>query len=572
MSTRPSLGILLALKPSFKDPKSKANENDRTGRHLKIGLGKNSCPKGTVPASYLAQCLQVTRTNSYRYIPTEFNKLIPKTGDTKNQSDSIIRSRYKTRAYHRGHFNGMRERRVRWVKCVHQDQSLCIHEPFAYQSLRQSIYREQHTLNFPNQVRCYIERGAVEFWEPRHPRRKVVEFHAHDLITSPTGLTCLLNVQYEQTLYMRIDTTPYPPGTQILGCVMALDPRPNPRSFTTPPSPPPTQWSFPNRDLNHNWALTPIVNLLCSFVSRISRFISDAPPTHYTVKIQLFSLLTKNSIERYESGEFEAGGYKWKLVLYPSGNKSKNVKDHISLYLALHGATAFHSNTEIYVNFRLFLLDQNNDNYLVIQDTFGKERRFTKTKVEWGFDQFISLKDFNDGSNGHLVNDVCTLGAEVFVCKERSQGKGEFLVLKDDIAYKHVWTIDNFFSKLDSGYLVSIPFDTGNYKWIIKLYPKGKHVGLDNNYLSLYLALINPTTFPPGSKICTHITLRILDQKYGNHYSGKANYWITASSWEIGFPRFVLLSSVTNYYGYVVNGICLVDAEVKILATANELS
>lgn len=43
----------------------------------------------------------------------------------------------------------------------------------------------------------------------------------------------------------------------------------------------------------------------------ILRSISDLPPTHYTVKIQLFSLLTKNNIEKYESGEFEAGGYKW---------------------------------------------------------------------------------------------------------------------------------------------------------------------------------------------------------------------------------------------------------------------
>lgn len=42
-----------------------------------------------------------------------------------------------------------------------------------------------------------------------------------------------------------------------------------------------------------------------------SRSKVEAPPAHYIVKIQSFSLLTKNSIERYESGKFEAGGYKW---------------------------------------------------------------------------------------------------------------------------------------------------------------------------------------------------------------------------------------------------------------------
>ncbi|XP_011033128.1 PREDICTED: TNF receptor-associated factor family protein DDB_G0272340-like [Populus euphratica] len=61
--------------------------------------------------------------------------------------------------------------------------------------------------------------------------------------------------------------------------------------------------------------------------------VSDAPPIHYMVKIELFSSLWKNAVETYESGVFEAGGYKWKLVLYPNGNKSNNVKDYISLYL-----------------------------------------------------------------------------------------------------------------------------------------------------------------------------------------------------------------------------------------------
>ena len=47
------------------------------------------------------------------------------------------------------------------------------------------------------------------------------------------------------------------------------------------------------------------------FISGVLRSITDAPPTHYTVKIESLSLLTKNSSEKYESGEFEAGGYKW---------------------------------------------------------------------------------------------------------------------------------------------------------------------------------------------------------------------------------------------------------------------
>ena len=49
----------------------------------------------------------------------------------------------------------------------------------------------------------------------------------------------------------------------------------------------------------------------------ILRSVSDTPPTHFTLKIQLFSLLTKNNIERYNSGDFEAAGYKWYSLSLP---------------------------------------------------------------------------------------------------------------------------------------------------------------------------------------------------------------------------------------------------------------
>ncbi|KAK7264772.1 hypothetical protein RJT34_32382 [Clitoria ternatea] len=304
----------------------------------------------------------------------------------------------------------------------------------------------------------------------------------------------------------------------------------------------------------------------------ISRSIVDVPPAHYTLKIQSFSLLLKNSIERYESGEFEAGGYKWKLILYPSGNKNKNAKEHISLYLALAETNSLHHGWEIHVNFRLFLHDQNNDKYLVLQDAERKQRRFHKMKVEWGFDQFIPLKDFNLVSKGYLVDDTCAFGAEVFVSRERNTGKGESLVMmKDAITYKHTCEFDNV-SKLDSESYDSKPFNAGNQKWKIKLYPNGKGTEL-GGYLSLYLALANPSTLSPGSKIYAQIILRIHDQKQAKHHFGKANYWFSASSHENGASRFLPINNFTNQHsGYLVKDSCLVEAEVTILGVVEAFS
>ncbi|KAM1300897.1 hypothetical protein ACFX2H_012000 [Malus domestica] len=95
---------------------------------------------------------------------------------------------------------------------------------------------------------------------------------------------------------------------------------------------------------------------------------SDSAPTNYTLKIGSFSWLTKITADKYESGGFEAGEYKWKLVLYPNGNKKKNVEAHISVYLEMVGADSFQTGREVYVDFRFFLLDQNKGMSLVLQD------------------------------------------------------------------------------------------------------------------------------------------------------------------------------------------------------------
>ncbi|KAI4335057.1 hypothetical protein L6164_013739 [Bauhinia variegata] len=301
----------------------------------------------------------------------------------------------------------------------------------------------------------------------------------------------------------------------------------------------------------------------------VLRHVSDAPPAHYTVQVKSFSLLEKISTGRYESGTFQAGGYNWKLIFYPKGKKSKNVKDHISLYLALEGTSSLRPGWEICATFRLFLLDQNNDKYFVVQDSVGKERRFHKMKSEWGFDEFIPLSTFNEDSNGYLVDDTCVFGAEVFVCRERNTGKGESLVMiKDPIAYKHFWIVTNF-SEMQKECYDSTPFTAGNLKWKIKFYPKGKGTGL-GNHLSLFLALAEPTTLPPGSKIYAEVTLLIGQDK---DWDAKGNCWFSASTNECGWERFMLLSTFTSsYLGYPVKNASWVQAHITILGRVDALS
>ncbi|KAL8482877.1 hypothetical protein ACS0TY_025785 [Phlomoides rotata] len=55
--------------------------------------------------------------------------------------------------------------------------------------------------------------------------------------------------------------------------------------------------------------------------------IREASPTHFLMKVESFSMLGKNGIHKYESGEFRAGEHKWRLILYP--NEDKNVNTYL---------------------------------------------------------------------------------------------------------------------------------------------------------------------------------------------------------------------------------------------------
>ncbi|GLU05155.1 hypothetical protein SLE2022_222690 [Rubroshorea leprosula] len=253
------------------------------------------------------------------------------------------------------------------------------------------------------------------------------------------------------------------------------------------------------------------------------------------------------------------------------GNHGKNVKDHISLYLAIADTDSVNRSSEVRASFKLFLLDQNKDNYLVVNDATEKERRFRGLRNQWGFDQFLPLRTFNDVSNGYLVDDTCVFGAEVFVTKEMSTGKGEYQsMIKDATSSKHVWRIESFSSKQSECY-DSQTFFSGDHKWKIQMYPKGRRHGL-GSHISLVLALADPKAIPSSSKIFAEFTLRMLDQTQGRHISGKASYWFSVSNPENGWTKFVtFVSFYPASNGFLVRDVCVVEAEVTVLGVTSAI-
>ncbi|XP_028116270.1 uncharacterized protein LOC114314038 [Camellia sinensis] len=190
---------------------------------------------------------------------------------------------------------------------------------------------------------------------------------------------------------------------------------------------------------------------------KVTRSLRDIPPAHYLLKIESFSLLSQLLLDvgmkNYESDIFEASGYKWKLSLYPSGDKERKGKGHISLYL---------------------LIAETNDHN-------GKVKCFHLMKTEFDFPQLLPFGTFNDAANGYLIRDTCLFGAEVVM---NCTGRGECLtLLKKGLDITYTWKIDKF-SSLVSKIHYSDVFTIGNQEWYMlctKCFSASTSIGWGNH-------------------------------------------------------------------------------------------
>ncbi|PON38420.1 E3 ubiquitin-protein ligase SIN-like [Trema orientale] len=298
------------------------------------------------------------------------------------------------------------------------------------------------------------------------------------------------------------------------------------------------------------------------------------PPSHYSLKIRNYSWLAK--IEVYESGAFESGGFKWKLIFYPNGDKKNNGENYISLYLAIVETETLHVGWEVNVNFKLFVYDHLEDKYLTIQDTNGTDvKRFHEMKTKWGFGQFMSLVTFKDPSIGYLVDDSCVFGAEVFVVTHTRSWESLSLVQPLPIGQKlsTIWEIENF---TEVGKVVheSDKFTLGGKEWYLRIYPSGFG---DNKgkAVSLFLMPSNWANNPTKAAVYAKYKLRILDRVHGKHTEYTAQYCFGTSrylGYGSGSGNIISLKDLQNpENGFMVKARVAVEVEFLKEAFADAL-
>ncbi|XP_059653033.1 uncharacterized protein LOC132300102 isoform X2 [Cornus florida] len=299
----------------------------------------------------------------------------------------------------------------------------------------------------------------------------------------------------------------------------------------------------------------------------IKRTLRNVQPSHFIFKIEFFSLLLETKTENYESDVFEAGGYNWKLSFYPNGNSKRNGKDHISLYLVISNTHNPSCGWEVNVNFKLFVFDHIHDKYLTIEDS-EPVRRFHCLKTEWGFDKFLSLKDFLNPSNGYLVDDTCVFGAEVFVMK--CPVKGDCLSMEKFSTNKvYTWKVEKF-SALSEECVCSKEFKIGVRNWKVLLYPRGNGEG-KGKWLSLFLKVADSEKLTP--KLYAKYKLRIRDQVNDKHYEWEASVWFCAMNRSFGYGFFMSLSNLNDKSkGFIMNDTVIIEAEISMLSVVKNFT
>ncbi|XP_057793916.1 uncharacterized protein LOC131010417 [Salvia miltiorrhiza] len=271
----------------------------------------------------------------------------------------------------------------------------------------------------------------------------------------------------------------------------------------------------------------------------------DVSPANLLVKIECFSLFSKYGIDKYESRTFEAGGYKWKLIIYPDGEN-----DYLSVYFSIVDAESLPEGWEVNAIFAFFVHNQLMDNYLCFR---GTTRRFNSVIQKRGFSKLMSKKSLMDPSKGYVVDDGCVFGAEVFVIK--SQRVNECLSLvKHTSVFKREWKISGF-SKLGDVWN-SEEFYVGNHKWKVELYPNGETSHEKGRYVSIHLVCVGSAEFGPHQKVKAAVLMFLKSELNATHHSYNLNHWFIANeSW--GFNEFISIDKMFTS-GFLADDCCCV--------------
>ncbi|XP_059665800.1 MATH domain and coiled-coil domain-containing protein At3g58270-like [Cornus florida] len=119
-----------------------------------------------------------------------------------------------------------------------------------------------------------------------------------------------------------------------------------------------------------------------------------------TWTIENFTRLNTKSVY---SESFYVGGYKWRVLIYPKGNKNS---DHFAIYLDVADSETLPYGWTKHIKFSVSVINHIDNKTTVKKDA---QHQFHAQESDWGFTSFLPLSELSDPSRGYIVNDTCVV-------------------------------------------------------------------------------------------------------------------------------------------------------------------
>ncbi|KAK9269009.1 hypothetical protein L1049_000777 [Liquidambar formosana] len=142
-----------------------------------------------------------------------------------------------------------------------------------------------------------------------------------------------------------------------------------------------------------------------------------------------------------DSPYFQAGGFDFRLVLYPKGN-SRSLPGHTSLYLQITDPPK--PELGCYVGYRLTISNHIDGSLSIHRDSYF---RYSVKITSHGYPEFVSTAAVLDPTRGFLLNDSLVIVANVRVLDEDvtfSHHKSALSSNLDVLSGRFTWTVRNF--------------------------------------------------------------------------------------------------------------------------------
>ncbi|CAH8363163.1 unnamed protein product [Eruca vesicaria subsp. sativa] len=296
--------------------------------------------------------------------------------------------------------------------------------------------------------------------------------------------------------------------------------------------------------------------------SGLTRVLRNERPSSKIVTIGNFSVI-RERFEPYESSVFEASGYKWRLILYVTGNKEDGGTNHVSLYVRIEDTESLPTGWEVDVDLKLFVFNARQRKYLTVTDEAVK--RYNQGKREWGFGQLIPLSTFHNPNQGFIVQNTVSFGAEIFIIRPiGQQERVSFVSNPPDNVF--TWRILRF-SSLEDKFYYSAEFLVGDRFWRLGFNPKGAGEGRPHA-LPIFLYAQG---FRPNATATTTwgaVNLRLRHQLGSNHKKAYSAAWYPIRpGYGVGVNNIILRKDLQA--GYLVKDSIVFEAEMVMVSVTN---